>query len=116
MLNLSSTEDTTVRVFLTTVQSKLEKEYPPLPRDGQLQHDIYNDHDHFLLYNIRFRWQIPSAIQQYSSLNQDPRRYKFCVMLTQKPLYSLCPGKNIINEAEHCVNQTSNEMIIKKLK
>ncbi|KAE9554825.1 hypothetical protein FO519_001940 [Halicephalobus sp. NKZ332] len=116
MLNLSSTEDTTVRVFITTVQSKLEKQYPPLPRDGQLQHDIYNDHDHFLFYNIKFRWQIPSAIEQYSSLNQDPHRYKFCIMLTQKPLYTLCPGKNIINEAERCVNQTSNEMIIKKLK
>uniref|UniRef100_A0A7E4W6H3 NDNF_C domain-containing protein n=1 Tax=Panagrellus redivivus TaxID=6233 RepID=A0A7E4W6H3_PANRE len=116
MLNLSAVEDTTVRVFMTTSQTLLEKQYPPLPRNSVMEHDIYNDHDHFLLYNIRFRWQIPKIIQQMNDLSQTLNRYKYCILLTKTPLYTMCPGKNVINEAEHCVNQTTNEVVVKKLK
>lgn len=116
MLNLTAPADTTVRVFITTVQSRFQNQYPPLPRDGLLHHDIYNDHDRFSLYNIRFRWQIPALITNLNSVHHTQNRYKFCVMLTRKPLYTLCPGKNVINEAEHCVNQSSTEIVIQKLK
>lgn len=101
---------------MTTIQSTFEKEYPPIPKDGELKHDIYNDHDHLLLYNIKFKWNIPSIIKHLNNMKHSQNRYKFCIMLTKTPAYSLCPGNNIINEAEHCVNQTFNEMTIKKLK
>uniref|UniRef100_A0AC34RJF1 Protein NDNF C-terminal domain-containing protein n=1 Tax=Panagrolaimus sp. JU765 TaxID=591449 RepID=A0AC34RJF1_9BILA len=116
ILNLTSAENTTVRVFFTTIQSNLDKQYPPLPRDGQLSHDIYNDHDDFMLYNIVFRWKMPAAIEQLNNLKHQLHRYKFCILLASKPVYNLCPGKNIINEAEHCVDQTTNHLIIKKLR
>uniref|UniRef100_A0AC35GIP6 Protein NDNF C-terminal domain-containing protein n=1 Tax=Panagrolaimus sp. PS1159 TaxID=55785 RepID=A0AC35GIP6_9BILA len=116
VLNLTAPEDTTVRVFITTIQTRFENQYPPLPRDGLLHHDIYNDHDKFSLYNIRLRWQMPITIANLNSIQNSENRYKFCVMLTKKPLYTLCPGKNVINEAEHCVNQSTTQLVIEKLK
>uniref|UniRef100_A0AC34GRS8 Uncharacterized protein n=1 Tax=Panagrolaimus sp. ES5 TaxID=591445 RepID=A0AC34GRS8_9BILA len=116
VLNLTAPEDTTVRVFITTIQSRFQNQYPPLPRDGLLHHDIYNDHDKFSLYNIRFRWQMPTNIANLNGIQHSENRYKFCVMLTKKPLYTLCPGKNVINEAEHCVNQSTTQVVIEKLK
>ncbi|MFH4973802.1 hypothetical protein AB6A40_000511 [Gnathostoma spinigerum] len=134
MIVLTSDSYGSARIFVTTLESRLIEQYPPLPTDKSVHYEILNVHTTDNIntsiddlpklpsvyegVSVKIRWRIPHEIRMLSKSNEVQlwNRYRFCTVISRKQSdWTVCDELSESLESIHCVNQTVDHLIIDKL-